>query len=58
MKLLIKKVSDRNYERTVEVETIQDLLNLCSEYNDDIIVRQPRYKGSEYSLLVYDNYLE
>ena len=58
MKLVIKKVSNREYEKTVAVESIQDLLKLCEAYDSDIIVKQPRSPSEEYSLLVYDGYLE
>lgn len=58
MRLVIKKVSNREYEKTVDVESIQDLLRLCDAYGNDIIVKQPRSSDGEYSLLVYDDYLE
>ena len=58
MKLVIKKVSNREYEKTVNVESVQDLLRLCDAYGNDIIVKQPRSPSEEYSLLVYDGYLE
>lgn len=58
MKLIIKKVSNRDYEKTVNVEYIHDLLKLCDTYGSDIIVKQPRSSDGEYSLLVYDDYLE
>lgn len=58
MKLVIKKASNLNYQTTVDVDSIQDLFNLCESYGSDIIITRPRSAEDEYSLLVYDWYLE
>jgi hypothetical protein len=58
MEITIRRVSDRDYSETVDVNTIRDLFNLCEKHDEDIIIMRPRFWHGEYSLLIYDGYLE
>lgn len=43
---------------TIAVENVTDITQICEKINVDIIVERPCAKGENYSLLIYDDFIE
>lgn len=58
----IKEYDDiycKNY--TIEINTLEELMNLCEDVDDALIVRVDFFKFNntkEYSIQIYDDYIE
>ncbi len=60
-KIPIEKASSDNWRDTVEVDTIDDLLNLVDEFEHDIIITDLfNLEDETYvrGLMIYDTYVE
>lgn len=57
MKLILRKVSDDTMQE-VEVNTIEDLIALSELYENPIIIGKWISDEDNFSLLLYDDYIE
>ncbi|MGN1155272.1 MAG: hypothetical protein ACI4TK_03775, partial [Agathobacter sp.] len=48
-------------EYTIEINTLEELLKLCEQVDESIIIRVYKYKFTDhkdYSMTIYDDYIE
>ncbi len=57
MKMILRKVSD-DTKQEVEVNTIEDLIALSELYENPIIIGKWISDEDNFSLLLYDDYIE
>lgn len=59
MKALLRKASDYKYEREIELNELEDLLDLIGEYGYGIVVGYTAEGETlKLTLTIYDDYLE
>ena len=59
MKALLRKASDYRYEREVELNELEDLIDLIGEYGYGIVVGYTTEGETlKLTLTIYDDYLE
>ena len=65
MKVVITKASDDNYEKYVEIKTLEQLVNLIKRTDNDVIISfDPQImpeafkEPAELRLNIYDDYIE
>jgi len=65
MKVVITKASDDNYEKYVEVKTLEQFINLIKRTDNDVIISfDPQImpeafkESAELRLNIYDDYIE
>lgn len=51
MKFEIRKVSDVNYQETIEINTLEELMEIGRKYNEPLII-------DENTIKIYDGYIE
>lgn len=55
MKAILKKASECNYQKEIEVNTLEDIINMAKQYDSDLIFS---YNSEVITITVYDDYLE
>lgn len=59
MKALLRKASDYRYEREIELNELEDLIDLIGEYGCGIVVGYTTEGETlKLTLTIYDDYLE
>lgn len=61
MKVLIEYPMEPKRKRVEEINTLEELLNLCKKEGFDLIIAKEidkRYPETDFSILVYDGYIE
>lgn len=59
MKALLRKASDYRYEREIELNELEDLIDLIGEYGYEIVVGYTvEGETLKLTLTIYDDYLE
>lgn len=59
MKALLRKASDYRYEREIELNELEDLMDLIGEYGYEIVVGYiTEGETLKLTLTIYDDYLE
>lgn len=59
MRVKIDKASDwRSPPIEREINTLDELLHLMNEYDDDIVIYRPRSGEDAYRITIYNDYLE
>ena len=56
MKATLRKASDYNFVKEIEVNSIDDLCKIMDEYNSALILGRPI--GNTIDIEIYDNYVE
>ena len=57
MKIKVYKASNWNYEKEVEINTLEELIKFRKECGNDIII-QEEFNSNKLAIMIYDDYIE
>ena len=58
MRFTLTKTTERNNKTEIEINTLEDLIKVMNEFDEDIVIHKDCPRHGQYMIEVYDDYRE